>query len=85
MRQLLQGEHPVTVTARIDSGNGHATVNVQSVDISGMTLKPDAGLYDPELSLPYYPDAKVGQPFELSHNIDRLDVQPARVDVIVKK
>src|SRR3984893_14347914 len=86
MRQMLQGEHPVTVTARIDSSNGHATVNVQSVDISGITI--EGRMLDYLIQnylLPYYPDAKVGQPFELSHHIDRLDIQPARVDVILKK
>jgi hypothetical protein len=35
--------------------------------------------------LPYYPEAKVGEPFAWSHRIDRIDVQPARVDVILKK
>src|ERR1700730_1861751 len=86
MRQMLQGEHPVTVTARIDSSNGRATVNVESVDISGITI--EGRMLDYLIQnylLPYYPDAKVGQPFELSHRIERLDVQPARVDVILKK
>ena len=86
MRQMLQGEHPVTVTARIDSSNGRATVNVQSVDISGITI--EGRMLDYLIQnylLPYYPDAKVGQPFELSHHIDRLEIQPARVDVILKK
>jgi len=86
MRQLLQGEHPVTVMARIDSANGRATVNVESVDISGITI--EGRMLDYLIQnylLPYYPDAKVGQPFELSHRIERLDVQPSRVDVILKK
>jgi hypothetical protein len=86
MRQLLQGEHPVTVTARITSANGHATVDVQSVDISGVTI---AGrlldyLIRNYLNV-YYPDAKVGQPFEMSYRIDRLDIQPTRVDVFLRK
>jgi len=86
MRQLLQGEHPVTVTARIDSAGGRATVNVQSVEIAGITI--EGRMLDYLIHnylLPYYPDAKVGEPFELSHNIERLDVEPARVDVILKK
>jgi len=86
MRQILQGEHPVTVTARIDSAGGRATVNVQSVEIAGITI--EGRMLDYLIQnylLSYYPDAKVGEPFELSHNIDRLDVQPTRVDVILKK
>jgi len=86
MRQILQGEHPVTVTARIDSAGGRATVKVQSVEIAGITI--EGRMLDYLIQnylLSYYPDAKVGEPFELSHNIDRLDVQPTRVDVILKK
>jgi hypothetical protein len=30
-----------------------------------------------------YPDAKVGQPFDLGHRIERLDVQPSAVGVII--
>jgi hypothetical protein len=86
MRQLLQGEHPVTVTARIVSGDGHATVDVQRVEVSGVAI--DGRMLDfliHNYLLPYYPDAKVGEPFAMSHRIDRVDVRPARVDVILKK
>jgi hypothetical protein len=86
MRQLLQGEHPVTVTAQLLSGGGRATVIVQRVEVSGIVV--EGRMLDYLIQnylLPYYPDAKVGEPFELSHRIDRIDVQPARVDVILKK
>lgn len=86
LRQLLQGEHPVTATARIDSAGGRATVIMQSVQIAGITI--EGRMLDYLIHsyvLPYYPDAKVGEPFELNHHIDRLDIQPARVDVILKK
>ena len=86
MRQLLQGEHPVTVTAQLQSGGGRATVIVQRVEVSGIVV--EGRMLDYLIQtylLPYYPDAKVGEPFELSHRIDRIDVQPARVDVILKK
>jgi len=86
MRQLLQGERPVAVTARIESAGGRATVNVQKVEISGVTI--EGRMLDYLIHnylLPYYPDAKVGEPFALSHNIDRVEVQPTRVDVFLKK
>jgi len=86
MRQLLQGEHPVTVTAQLQSGGGRATVTVQRVEVSGIVV--EGRMLDYLIQnylLPYYPDAKVGEPFELRHRIDRIDVQPARVDVILKK
>jgi hypothetical protein len=86
MRQLLQGEHPVTVTAQLQSGGGRATVNVQCVEVSGMVIEGRMLEYlIQNYLLPYYPEAKVGEPFELSHRIDRIDVQPTRVEVIIKK
>jgi hypothetical protein len=86
MRQLLQGEHPVTVTARIISGGGRATVDVQRVEVSGIAVEGRMLDYLIRNYLQaYYPDAKVGQPFEMNHRIDRLDIQPTRVDVIIRK
>jgi len=86
MRQLLQGEHPVTVTARITAANGRATVDVQSVEISGVTIEGRLLDYLIRNYLNvYYPDAKVGQAFQMSYRIDRLDIQPARVDVFLRK
>jgi hypothetical protein len=86
LRQLLQGERPVTVTARISSGNGRATVEVESVDVGGMTIQGRLLDYLIRNYLQaYYPDAKVGQPFEMSYRIDRLEIQPARVDVFMKR
>lgn len=85
-RQLLAGERPVTVTARISSGGGRATVNIESVQVSGITI--EGRMLDfliQNYLLPYYPDAKIGQPFEMSHRIDRLDIQPSRVDVILQR
>jgi hypothetical protein len=35
--------------------------------------------------LEMYPDAAVGRQFELGHRIDRLDVQPAAVGVVIGK
>jgi hypothetical protein len=85
MSKLLDGERPVEVTAHIRSGGGHATVDVDSVKISGVTIEGrvlDFLIHN--YLLPNYPNAKVGQPFELSHGIDRLDVKPALVDVVIR-
>jgi hypothetical protein len=84
MSQLLEGERPVTVTARLRSSGGNATVDVLSVQISGITL--DGRTLDfliQHFLLPVYPQAAVGRPFELGDRIERLDVQPGGVDVVV--
>lgn len=82
MSKLLEGEHPVSVTARIRSAAGQATVDVLSVQISGLTI--DGRTLDfliQHFLLPLYPDAAVGRPFELGDRIEKLDVQPTGVGV----
>ena len=84
MSHLLDGERPVAVTARIRSSAGHATVDVLSVEISGLTL--DGRTLDflvQHFLLPLYPDAAIGRPFELGDRIEKIDVQPAGVRVLI--
>jgi hypothetical protein len=35
--------------------------------------------------LAMYPDAAVGRPFEMGHRIEKLDVQPGAVGVVIGK
>jgi hypothetical protein len=86
MSKLLDGERPVSVTARIRSSGGHATVDLQSVAISGITI--DGRTLDfliQNFLLAMYPDAVLGKPFELGHRIERLDIAPAAVGVVIGK
>jgi hypothetical protein len=85
MSKLLDGERPVTVTARVRSSGGRATVDIQRVEISGLVI--DGRTLDfliQNFLIPMYPDAVVGRPFELGHRIDRLDVSPSNVAVLLK-
>lgn len=84
--KLLQGEHPVSVTVRIRSSGGTATVEVQRVEISGVAI--DGTTLDfliHNILLPLYPDAAIGTPFQLGDRIERLDVQPGGVGVVIGK
>ena len=86
MEKLLEGERPVSVTARIRSSGGTATVDVERVEISGVTI--DGNTLDfliRNILLPLYPQAVVGKPFELGHRIERLDVAPAAVGIMIGK
>jgi len=86
MAKLLSGERPVSVTAKVRSSGGTATVDVQRVEISGMSI--DGGTLDfliRNVLLPMYPNAVVGRPFELGDRIERLDVQPGGVIVAIGK
>ena len=85
LSKLLDGERPVSVTARIRSSAGRATVDIQRVEISGLAI--DGRTLDfliQNFLIPMYPDAVIGKPFELGHRIDRLDVSPAAVAVLLK-
>jgi hypothetical protein len=84
MAYLIDGERPVTITANIRSSGGTATVDVQSVEISGVTI--EGRMLDYLIRnylMQAYPDAKVGQPFELGHHIEKLDVQRNAVGVLI--
>jgi len=84
MAKLLDGERPVSVTARIHSSGGTAQVDVEQVQISGVEI--DGSTLDfliQNCLLPLYPNAMVGRPFGLGHRIERLDVQPGGVGVVI--
>ncbi len=86
MSMLLNGERSVAVTAQIRSGGGRAVVDVERVEISGITI--DGATLDfliHDFLLHLYPNAAVGQPFELGHHIDRFEVQPSAVSVVIGK
>jgi hypothetical protein len=86
MEKLLAGERPVKVEARIRSGGGQATVDVERVEISGMELSgATLDFVIRNFLWPYYPEAKIGKPFELAHRIERLEVRPTEVRVVIGK
>ena len=82
--RLLAGERPVRVEARIRSGGGWATVDLERVEISGLAVSGAAlDFLIRNFVFPYYPEAKVGRPFELAHRIERLEVRPGEVRVVI--
>lgn len=86
LSKLLDGQRPVTVRARIQSDHGQATVSVESVDINGITI--DGKTLDfliETFVTPLYPTAAVDKPFPLGDRIERLDVQPGGVGVLIGK
>jgi hypothetical protein len=84
MSKLLDGERPVNVTARIVSGNGRAKVKVERVQVSGVEIDGRTLEFLVEnVLLPLYPNAAVDRPFELGHRIDRLEVEPAAVGIVI--
>ncbi len=86
MRNLLDGEHEVVVTANVTSANGSAVVHLTRVEIGGIPVEGAAlnFLVDNYL-LPNYPEAKIGRPFQLDYNMDRLEVKPGIAYVVLRR
>lgn len=83
---LLDGERPVKVNVRIESGHGTATVFLTSVEISGVAAS--GRMLDflvNQIFLPVFPDARINQPFELRDDIDHIDVRPDGVRITMQK
>ncbi len=83
---LLAGERRVEVEAHIRSGAGRAVVNLDRVEVSGVTISGSTLDYViRNFVLPYYPDAAIGRPFPLAHHVERLEVRPTEVHVVIAK
>ena len=84
--RLIEGERPLKVWVRLTSAAGKATVHLTRVDLSGATLSGRTldFLID-NFFRPRYPDAKIGEPFELEDSIERVEVQPAGLRVVMRK
>lgn len=77
---LLRGERQVTVDVAIQSGNGTARIDVQSVTVGSATLSGRAlDMVIEYYVLPRFPDAAIGRPFQLRHNIKQANVSPSGV------
>jgi hypothetical protein len=77
---LLRGERPVTVELAVQSGDGTARVDLRSVTVGGATLsgRPLEMVIEYYV-LPRYPDAAIGRPFQLRHNIKKIGLSSAGV------
>lgn len=78
--KMIQGERPLAMSVRLTSSGGWATAYLTRVEISGVAATGavlDFLIRTFFLSL--YPEAKIGQPFELGYNIERIEIHPSAV------
>lgn len=84
MSKLLEGEKEVRVVARIQSASGRATVDVDRVEVSGIPI--EGRMLDfliKNYLIPTFPTAKVGEPFDLGYRIDKLEINPSSVRIVI--
>ena len=84
--RLIEGERPLKVSIRVQSANGRCTVFLTRVELSGVAI--EGSILDfliKHFVQPRYPDMKINEPFDLDFNIDRIEIQPAGVRVVIKK
>jgi hypothetical protein len=84
--KLIQGEKLVKVRASIQSAHGRATVHVLSVEVGGLAVTgAPLDFLVQNFLLPFYPDAKIDEPFELAGNVDRIVVTPSEARVYIRR
>jgi hypothetical protein len=84
--KLIQGEKLVTARAAIQSAHGKATVHLLRVEIGGLAVTgAPLDFLVQNFFQPFYPNAKIDEPFELAGNVDRIEVTPAEALVYIKR
>ena len=81
---LAEGEYPLSVTIQVTSKDGLITVDLRRVTISGHTIEgAPLDFLVRNIFLARFPDARLGEPFALQHDIRRIVVEPEAVRVWV--
>jgi hypothetical protein len=84
--KLIEGERPVKVAVRLESAGGTATVHLTSLEISGVAITGSVlDLMLKVFFLPFFPNAHINEPFELNDNIERIDVRPTGIRMLIKR
>ena len=56
------------------------------VELSGVSMEgASLDFLVKDLFMPLYPDAKIGEPFDLEYNIDHLQIRPDGLRITIKK
>ncbi|HBY61050.1 MAG TPA: hypothetical protein DEH78_14600 [Solibacterales bacterium] len=86
LSRLLRGEHSVSASVRMQSAKGQATVWVDEVTLNGVALGgPLLDFLMDAFITPKFPDVKIGEPFPLKHDVERVDIRPDAVHVQIRR
>jgi len=86
LTKLIEGERQVKVNIRMQSSGGKCTVFLTRVQI-GVAVASGAllNILLNTFFLPLYPDSKINEAFELDYDIERIEIRPAGVRVLIKR
>jgi hypothetical protein len=83
--KLISGERPVAATLEVKSANGWATVNLRRLEVSGVAATGQVlDFLINTFFMPLYPNAKIGQPFELDDDVESVAIRPGVIYVKIK-
>lgn len=84
--KLIQGEKLVTARATIRSAHGQATVHLVRVEIGGLAVSGSTlDFLVQNFFRPFYPNAKIDEPFDFAADVDRIEVTPAEARVYIRR
>lgn len=75
--RLIEGERPISVTVEVNSAAGRCTVNIRRLEISGHAASGSVlDFLVKNFFMPLFPDAKIGEPFELRNRVESVTLRP---------
>lgn len=84
--RLIEGERPLKVSLRVESSGGRATFYLTAVELNGVSITGSLlDLLVGTFFLASHPDAKINEPFDLPHNMERMAVDARGVRVTIAK
>ena len=84
--KLIEGERPLKVGVRIESGGGRCSVYLTRVEIGKAVANQTViEFLVKTFFMPLYPEAKINEPFDLDYDIDRIDIAPSGARVTIKR
>jgi hypothetical protein len=85
LRWMLQGEKEVQVSVKVEARDGKAKIDIDEVYLEGVGIPKGAvDLLIEYYLLPRFPEAKIGEWFELRHRVERITVTQAGVQMKIK-
>jgi hypothetical protein len=86
LTKLIEGERPLKVSVRLESGGGRCTVFLTRAEISSVSANQTVlEFLVKTFFMPLYPDAKINEQFDLDYDMDRIDIRPTGATVTIKK